>query len=106
MIDVLDRGTLTELARHQGWPAISIQLTTHRAGPEIQQDPIRLKNLLRTAEEDLAKAGMRLPEIDALLRPARALLEDAAFWREGSDGLAVFLGEDSYRVFRLDIALP
>ncbi len=106
MTDTLDRETLAELARHQAWPAISIHLTTHRAGPDVQQDPIRFKNLVKTAEESLRNAGVRSPEIDALLRPARDLLGDTAFWREGAEGLAVFLGEDASRVFRLDVELP
>lgn len=32
-------------------PALSIFLPTHRAGREIQQDPIRLKNLLKRGGE-------------------------------------------------------
>jgi hypothetical protein len=35
-------------------PADSIYLPTHIAGREIPQDPIRLKNLLSSAEERLA----------------------------------------------------
>ena len=38
-------------------PAVSIFLPTHRVGPDIQQDSIRLKNLLKQAESELVREG-------------------------------------------------
>ncbi|MBA2486650.1 MAG: hypothetical protein H0V35_11235 [Nitrospira sp.] len=46
------------IAAGQG-PAVFIFLPTHRAGPEIQQDPIRLRNLLKQAESRLITEGSR-----------------------------------------------
>ena len=40
------------LAKHQGW-CISIFMPTFRTGAESQQNQIRLRNLLRKAEEKL-----------------------------------------------------
>jgi len=49
-MNLVSRNELKDLMeRHQG-PCVSIFLPTHRAGKEIQQGPIRLKNLLREAE--------------------------------------------------------
>jgi hypothetical protein len=48
----------TVITESQG-PAVSIFLPTHRAGQEIQQDPIRLKNLLKQAESQLISEGSR-----------------------------------------------
>ena len=42
---------LKELAQHTASPSVSIFLPTHRTGQDIQQDPIRFKNLLREAEK-------------------------------------------------------
>lgn len=42
---------LKELAQQAANPSISLFLPTHRTGQDIQQDPIRLKNLLRDAEQ-------------------------------------------------------
>lgn len=105
MIDILERDTLAALAQHVAWPSVSIHMPTHRAGLDTQQDPIRLKNLLRDASEQLA-ADLRPPEIDDLLKPARALLDDPSFWRVLGDGLAIFLAEDVFHVFKTDVALP
>ncbi len=105
MIDTLERETVIELARHTGWPAVSIHLPTHRTGPETQQDPIRLRNLLKTAEESLRDGGMRQPDVDSLLAPAREIASDAGFWRDSDAGLAIFLAEDSVRVMRVNVVL-
>jgi hypothetical protein len=87
-------------------PAVSIFLPTHRSGLEIQQDPIRLKNLLKQAESQLITEGSRPAEARELLTPVLELLDDAAFWRHQRDGLAVFRSRDVLRVYRLPLALP
>jgi hypothetical protein len=71
-------------------PAVSIFLPTHRAGPEIEQDPIRLKNLIKRAEEQLIAEGSRPAVARDLLAPVSELVGNAAFWRHQSEGLAVF----------------
>ena len=105
-MDTLDRSSLTELAGHDGWPAASIYLPTHRAGSETQQDRIRLKNLIRQTEEGLLAHGMRSTEATSLLAPANDLLSDGAFWRDGFDGVAIFISPDTTRVFRTSRPLP
>jgi hypothetical protein len=84
-------------------PAISIFLPTHRAGPEIQQDSIRLKNLVKQAERQLLADGSRGADARELLAPVTELLDDSAFWRHQGDGLAIFRSEDLFRVYRLPI---
>lgn len=100
-MDMLDRDELKRLSgKRDGWH-VSIFMPTHRAGPETQQDPIRLKNLLGKAEEDLIAAGLRPPEAQELLQPAEKLLHDGLFWQHQSDGLAMFLSPDLFRRYRL-----
>jgi hypothetical protein len=84
-------------------PCLSIFLPTERAGAETLQNPIRLKNLLRTAEELLVERGARKSEIDLLLEPLRGLLEDHDFWQHQSEGLAVFRAPDLLRAYRLPL---
>lgn len=104
-MDSLDRDTLSTLARHLGWPSVSIMTPTHRAGSEKEQDRIRLKNLIRTAEEGLRDGGLRPPEIDTIMRPAHHLLDDTSFWRSSPEGLALFLAEDTEHIIATDTAL-
>ncbi|MEJ2207851.1 MAG: hypothetical protein P8129_02305 [Anaerolineae bacterium] len=83
---------------------MSIYMPTHRAGDQIQQDPIRLKNLLGRAEEELLERGLRRPAAEALLQPARDLLPDQLFWQNQADGLALFCTDDAFYAFRLPFA--
>ena len=45
-MDIFTRENLTNLSGDMGSPCVSIYMPTHRVGREMQQDPIRLKNLL------------------------------------------------------------
>lgn len=100
---ILSRDELKTVITESQRPSVSLFLPTHRAGPEIQQDPIRLKNLLKQAESQLTIEGVRSTEARELLAPVDALLEDAAFWRHQDEGLAIFRSRDSFRVFQLPL---
>jgi hypothetical protein len=92
---------IKKLAKQTANPSISIFLPTHRAGQDTQQDPIRLKNLLRDAEQQFLNSGMGPREVTALLQPAQALLNNSDFWRHQYDGLAVFIAPDDFHSYRL-----
>lgn len=83
--------------------AISIYLPTHVAGAEIQQDPIRLKNLLSEAEDKLQQHGLESRDIKQTLGEASALLENHHFWRYQSHGLALFITPETTRIYRLPL---
>jgi len=100
------RHDLDELLAFDQSPAISIYLPTHPVGREVRQDAIRLRNLLSEAAKRLAACDMRGPEIDALLRPARRLIDDEEFWRHQEQGLAIFLGPGFERIHKLPIPVP
>ena len=117
---LLTRDELKDLAGNSRGLCTSLYLPTHRAGPEVQQDPIRLQNLLRGAERELVASGMRKEEADATnttflqrekeeaddyLARARELLKDPMFWQHQEDGLAVFLAEGTLRTYRLPMAV-
>ena len=105
-MDIVDREVLVALARHRGWPSVSIYLPTHRAGAEKDQDRIRLKNLVKRASDELASQGIRAPEVDALLAPATGVLEDDVFWRQTFDGLAMFVSAGEAPVYQVDVTMP
>jgi hypothetical protein len=102
---ILSQEELKTVIAESKRPSISIFLPTHRAGPEIEQDPIRLKNLLKQAEDKLVAEGQRPAEARELIAPVSALLDDAAFWRHQADGLAMFRSRNVFRIYRLPIEL-
>ena len=72
-MDVVTINDLRALIEPQGGPCVSLLMPTHRAGADTQQDPIRFRNLLREAAERLRVQGLRTPDVNALLEPARKL---------------------------------
>jgi hypothetical protein len=96
------RNDLDELLACESRPAVSIYLPTHKAGREIRQDSIRLRNLLGIAAKRLG-ADRRPPDVEALLEPARRLVEDEEFWRHQEQGLAIFIAPGFTRVHKLPI---
>lgn len=100
-MDIVDVSAIDSLVGASESPAISIYLPTHRFGPDNQQDPIRLKNLLSEAETRLSADGMRSPDVAGLLAPATDLLGDSEFWQYQEDGLAMFLSLDRFDHFRV-----
>src|SRR5918995_5221942 len=102
-MELLSRAELETLIEEPEGLCVSIFLPTHRAGAQTQQDPIRLKNLLREAEEQLLAKEFRTPEAEELLGPAWELLDDSVFWRHQSDGLAIFLSAGVFRYYRLPL---
>ncbi|MBC7220855.1 hypothetical protein H5T55_05240 [Candidatus Bipolaricaulota bacterium] len=102
-MDRLSPQDLSDLVEGTSPHRVSIFLPTGRAGPAAREGGIRLKNLLREAEEQLVALGMRAPQIQDLLAPARSLVGDSLFWSYQSDGLALFLSPEGMRKWRLPL---
>ncbi len=99
----ISQNELQSLIQKNGGACVSIFLPTVRVG-DTQQNKIRLKNLLRTAEKRLEEHEIRGPEAADLLKPARNLLDDQTWWEHQDDGLAIFLAKDVFKTFRLPIS--
>jgi hypothetical protein len=82
---------------------LSMYLPTYRAGPQVRQNPIRLKSLLGEAGSRLAQLDVSRADSDRLLEPVRELLHAAEFWQHQSDGLALFRSPSVMAHFRLPV---
>ena len=102
-MSVLAPNDIRALLSPENKPWVSIYMPTHRRGREVEQDPIRFKNLLKLASQRLADYGMKANEAEELLAPAAQLLEDILFWKHQSDGLAVFVAPGVFRHHRLAV---
>lgn len=107
-IDVLNLAGLKQLLDVRPGLHASIFLPTHRKGPEIQQDPLVLRHLVDEALAQLTAIGMRRPDAEALLAPARLLVDapQDRFWQHQSEGLALFLAEETSLSYRTPMAFP
>ena len=67
---VLSREELKTIATTPKPMCVSIFMPTQQAGPEIRQNPIRFKNLIKQAEERLIENGLDRSDAVSLLEPA------------------------------------
>jgi hypothetical protein len=100
-MDRLSIDDVKELREFRDGLRISIYMPTHRMAQQTRQDPIRFKNLLHRAEEQLLDHGLRTAEAKAFLEQAAALLGDREFWQHQGDGLALFVSGDTFRRYRV-----
>jgi len=104
-LSTITREEIRDLLTLPGKPRVSIYMPTFRAGAETQQNPIRLKNLLRSVQEKLEASGMESTGAAELMAPVRELVDDQAFWQQASDGLAIFCTPEVLRTYRLPTAV-
>ncbi|HZZ80348.1 MAG TPA: hypothetical protein VFE62_17685 [Gemmataceae bacterium] len=100
-MDLFTKLDLRRLLEQRRGPCLSAFMPTHRRPSE--QDPVRGKNLLRSAEATLVAAGQPDAAVRAMLDPLQKLFADESFWKHQSDGLACFLAPGITQVFRLPV---
>lgn len=99
----LTRDRVRFLAAREENNCVSMYLPTHRAGPEVRQNPIAFRGLLSDARRALAAREVPQERAEATLRRAEELVDDREFWQNQGEGLAVFAGDDDTWIFRLPI---
>jgi hypothetical protein len=106
MAELFNQDDLRELLQSGQGPRVSLFMPTHRSGPEVQQNPIRFKNLLGSAVDLLKqRSGHICPQLKENLDAARGLTHDQAFWQHQDQGLAMFLDEKRVRLHRVPLSL-
>ncbi|MEJ2481991.1 MAG: hypothetical protein P8049_02440 [Gemmatimonadota bacterium] len=103
-MDHFGRDQLKELFEVTAGPAVSIYMSTHRKGPDVAAQPLRLRAALQQARE-LMDDG-EPPRSDALLQPFEQLVGDEEFWRHQADGLALFSSDGFEKLYRLPASVP
>jgi hypothetical protein len=97
-------GDLQELLAARKGPCVSIFLPTGRGRGAAEGDRLRFKSLVEDATRKLSSTMLprAVPKIAAQFEPFLA----GPFWREQSDGLAVFVAPDFARHFRVQAEMP
>ncbi len=93
--------TIQELIEKKSEVSVTITLPTHKKGEESKQDPIRFKNLLSEASEKIKEYNSKNGFADSLLKQARELLDKPLFWSHLDKGLAVYVSENRFDVYKL-----
>ena len=102
-MQLISREEIKTLIEQPKGNCVSIYMPTHPAGPEMRQDPIRFKNLVKEAETRLIDAGLEQKEAIALLEKSHEI-DTQEFWEQmGEQGLAIFISENIFRYYTLPI---
>src|SRR5438270_577432 len=105
-MNTLSMHDLKALMAYQSNPCISIFLPTHQeAGLAMQQDPLRLKNLLHQAQGILLARSIESAQIEALLEPIATLLTNQQTWKHLEEGLVVLRSPDTFLFYQLPLSL-
>jgi hypothetical protein len=96
---------LSGLLTQESGPFVSILMPVVHTGSDQNQNKILLKNLLRKADETLDKMDINRSQIDDMLAPVVALIENDSIFQ--GEGLALFLSSnpDSFRFYMIDTPL-
>lgn len=99
----LTKESFTELANFQSDHCISLFISTHSSGVEVNEhfDPVVFKNHLQAVAAKLGSKGLDQGKIERILKPGYDLLRNDAFWLKLSPGLAVFIAEGFFKYIRL-----
>jgi hypothetical protein len=85
------REELKALMQEEIPPCVSIYIPSTQREGQLWQEPILLKNALQEAEQRLLVMDISRSDVDAMLAPARELLNDGGFWAVPHEGLALFM---------------
>jgi hypothetical protein len=96
---------LKNLLENSQSPSVSLYMPTQKAGAETRQNPIRFKNLIRQAQQDLEALGIRPREALDLLKPALEL-DTIDFWEHQNQGLVIFISPNLFRYYCLPSEFP
>lgn len=104
---ILSKEDLAELTGYEAENCVSIFIPAHSSGVEVNNlhDAIVLKNNLQAARKMLLEKGLQQRTADAILKPAFDLVDDREFWNSQSEGLAVFISEEYFKVLKLPFKL-
>lgn len=101
VIDVITDQDLRALVAIEAPHCVSLYLPTPSSGSVVAEGPIRLKNLVAAARNELETRGMRKSDAEDLLGPVESMVDDTRFWARSTQGLAIFATPQDVRRFRL-----
>ncbi len=90
-----------ELINVKSSPCVSIYLPTEKAGKEVMQGKILLKNLLKEGESQLLTPSMDESSINKMLKPAYDFVDDTMFWQNCEHGLALFITPENFTYYKV-----
>ena len=89
---------LTKLANQKSYPSVTIAFNTSRTIPDNQQDPIKLKNLAKEAEERILEE-MHWREAPEVIEKLKGLADELEV-HKNLESLHIYLSKDTFEFIR------
>ncbi len=104
-MSLISKKEIEELHNLNQENCISIFIPTHRGGKKVlqQEDTLALKNQLKEVKNKLEDKGFHADVIKKMTAPVQELIDDTSFWREQSDGLAIFIADGFTKIYILPV---
>ncbi|MFU8811438.1 MAG: hypothetical protein ACNA78_00650 [Balneolaceae bacterium] len=96
----MDKKRIDALLQYRAPNSVTITLPTHEKGEGVKQDPIRLKNLIKEAEDQLVSRGMKQKEAESLLEEVKELISKPIFWAYMDDGLVIMKSDEETEIVK------
>jgi hypothetical protein len=100
-VDIPTSSDLLALTEHRHPASVSLYLPTTPVPINAQASRIELKNLARTALQELEQRGADARDLASVDELVHSLVDDAEFWRFQAHGLAVFVTPERIRHYRV-----
>jgi hypothetical protein len=88
----MNRSDIQQLQAVREFPAVTIYAPTHRSYPDNQQDPVRVRNLVKEAKERLAREADKT--VASALGDSLDEVVETIDFEHTLDGLGIFVGGD------------
>lgn len=104
-MSLISEKELQEIAGFNDEVSVSIFIPTQRAGKDVLEEKSKthLKSLWKEIKNKLEEKEVSKDRIQKIDEPIQELLNDKAFWRHQSDGLAIFAAEGFFKKFTLPL---
>lgn len=102
---MITKNEVLKLAKQHNPISVSMFIPTHRGGEETLegQDKLKLKTQLKEVKTKLKAKDLSDRDIEEFVKPVNELIEDSSFWRHQSDGLAIFLSDNTFEKFTVPV---
>ena len=101
----VNQEAIKQLLELEDEATISIYMPTHNlpTAEHISEDTIRYKNLIKTAKQELESKGYDNGIIGQMVQHLESIQEDTHFWKQTTQGIALFCSPAGIHYFHLPI---
>lgn len=103
-LDTINHDVLLQLAEVDGAVCLSLYMPVKRAGAEARQNLVLYRQLCQAADQKMERYDVDTKVRESFQEKLRALEADESLWRDRTEGLAIFAGQDDIYTYHAPTA--